>query len=140
MTATCSIPPQHFSALSMTHAGARGETESQMTDTLRFSLPQDRLHPTFNVLDQELATRGRRGEDGEGKGFSLNIANAVWGQKDHEFLEAFLDTLADSYGAGVRPLDFRGSPEESQDRHERLGRGTHGRPIKDLIPPTSSTL
>ena len=32
-------------ALAMTYAGARGETERQMEDTLRFLLPQDKLHP-----------------------------------------------------------------------------------------------
>ena len=43
-------------ALAMTYAGARGETEQQMADALHFTLPQDRLHPAFNVLDQALAT------------------------------------------------------------------------------------
>ena len=37
-------------ALAMTYAGARGETERQMADTLHFLLPQDRLHPAFNDL------------------------------------------------------------------------------------------
>ena len=32
-------------ALAMTYAGARGETERQMADTLHFALPQDALHP-----------------------------------------------------------------------------------------------
>ena len=44
-------------ALSMTYAGAGGRTASQMADTLRFSLPQDRLHPAFNALSHELASR-----------------------------------------------------------------------------------
>ena len=47
-------------ALAMTYAGARSDTESQMADTLHFRLPQDRLHPTFNALDLELASRGKR--------------------------------------------------------------------------------
>ena len=41
-------------ALAMTYAGARGETEQQMADTLHFILSQDRLHPAFNSLDIEL--------------------------------------------------------------------------------------
>ncbi len=45
-------------ALAMTYAGARGETEDQMANTLRFVLPQNRLHATFNALDLELASRG----------------------------------------------------------------------------------
>ena len=45
-------------ALAMTYAGARGETEQQMADSLQFTLPQDSLHPAFNALDLELASRG----------------------------------------------------------------------------------
>ena len=44
-------------ALAMTYAGARGDTETQMADTLHFDLPQDSLHPTFNSLDLELASQ-----------------------------------------------------------------------------------
>jgi serpin B len=34
-------------ALAMTYAGARGKTEEQMAQTLRFWLAQERLHPAF---------------------------------------------------------------------------------------------
>ena len=121
-------------ALAMTYAGARGETERQMAETLRFRLPQERLHPTFNALDLQLASRGdgARGEDDEG--FRLNIANAVWGQEDYDFLDAFLDVLAESYGAGVRPMNFREAPEESRVRiNDWIAEQTEDR-IKDLIP------
>ena len=121
-------------ALAMTYAGARGETERQMAETLRFRLPQERLHPTFNALDLQLASRGdgARGEDDEG--FRLNIANAVWGQEDYDFLDAFLDVLAESYGAGVRPTNFREAPEESRVRiNDWIAEQTEDR-IKDLIP------
>ena len=68
-------------ALAMTYAGARGDTEQQMADTLRFTLPNNQLHPAFNWLDIELASqsKGAKGKD-EG-GFRLNIVNAIWGQK-----------------------------------------------------------
>ena len=122
-------------ALAMTYAGARGETERQMADTLRFLLPQDRLHPAFNNMDLQLASRqgGTHGRDAAG--FRLNIVNAFWGQRDYEFLEAFLDVLAENYGAGVRPVDFVGAPEESRLKiNDWVADQTQGR-IKDLIPP-----
>ena len=121
-------------ALGMTYAGARGETERQMADTVHFLLPQDRLHPAFNALDIDLASRGG-GTVGNGdEGFTLNIANAVWGQKDYEFLAPFLDVLAENYGAGVRPIDFEGSPEQSRIRiNDWVADQTEDR-IKDLIP------
>ena len=121
-------------ALAMTYAGARGETERQMGETLRFSLPQDSLHPAFNALDQELASRGADLQGRDGDGFRLNMVNAVWGQRGHDFREAFLDVLAESYGAGVRPANFRGAPKESRIAiNDWVAEKTDDR-IRDLIP------
>ncbi len=120
-------------ALAMTYAGARGETESQMADTLHYLLPQERLHTSFNSLDLELASMADAPEE-ESDAFTLNLANAVWGQHDYEFLPPFLDVLAENYGAGVRPADFVGSPEESRVRiNDWVAERTEDR-IKDLIP------
>ena len=64
----------------------------------------------------------------------MNIANAFWGQRGYEFLEAFLDVLAESYGAGVRPVDFVGAPEESRlTINDWVADHTEDR-IRDLIP------
>ena len=121
-------------ALAMTYAGASGETERQMADTLHYLLPQDRLHPAFNSLDLELASRGEGQQGKDDKGFRLNIANAVWGQEDYQFLGAFLDVLAESYEAGVRPMDFRSAFEESRVRiNDWVAKQTEDR-IKNLIP------
>ena len=127
-------------ALAMTYAGARGETEQQMADTLHFILSQDRLHPAFNGLDLALARRGEGAEGKDGEGFRLNIVNALWGQEDadnkhpYEFLSEFLDVLAENYGAGLRPLDFVNAPEESRVTiNDWVSDQTEGR-IEDLIP------
>ena len=127
-------------ALAMTYVGARGETQVEMADVLHFTLSQERLHPAFNALDQELAQRGE-GAEGKGeadsrgaKGFRLNIANAIWGQEDYRFLDTFLDILAQNYGAGLRTLDFAGSPEESRVAiNDWVNEQTEGK-IEDLIP------
>ncbi|MEA3375385.1 MAG: serpin family protein [Chloroflexota bacterium] len=120
-------------ALAMTYAGARGETEEQMAEALRFKLPQEDLHPAFNALDQELAQRGEGAEGKDGEGFRLNIANAIWGQEDYEFLSTFLDVLAENYGAGLRVLDFAGAPEESRVAiNDWVSEQTEGK-IEDLL-------
>ena len=122
-------------ALAMTYAGAGGQTASQMANTLRFSLPQDRLHAAFNDLDLQLASRGADVQSQDGEGFRLNVVNAVWGQQGHPFQEAFLDVLAESYGAGVRTADFRETPEESRLAiNGWVAENTEDR-IKNLIPP-----
>jgi serpin B len=121
-------------ALAMTYAGAGGETEKQMADALHYTLPQDRLHPTFNALDQELAGRGEGAAGQDGDGFRLNIANAIWGEKSYTFLDAFLDTLARNYGAGLRVLDFAGAPEEARVAiNQWVSERTEGK-IEELIP------
>jgi len=122
-------------ALAMTYAGANNETAQQMADTLQFMLDQDSLHAAFNWLDAQLASRGQGAQGKDEKGFRLNIANAIWGQKDYEFLSAFLDVLAENYGAGLRILDFITETEASRLAINRwVYNQTEGR-IKDLIPP-----
>lgn len=121
-------------ALAMTYAGARGDTEKQMADTLQFYLFQNQLHPAFNSLDQELAGRGEGAQGKDGEGFRLNIVNAIWGQKDYVFLTSFLDILAKNYGAGLRILDFINETEPSRIAiNDWISDETEGR-IEDLIP------
>ena len=122
-------------ALAMTYAGARGQTEQEMADTLHFTLPQDRLHPAFNGLDLELASRGQGAEGTDEQPFRLNIANAIWGQEGYSFLEEFLDTLAENYGAGLRLVDFEREAEKARVTiNDWVSDETEGK-IKDLIPP-----
>jgi len=121
-------------ALAMTYAGARGETELQMADTLHFTLSQDQLHNAFNGLDLELTARGEGAEGKDGEGFRLNIVNEIWGQRDYKFLGEFLDVLAENYGAGLRLLDFINAPEEARITiNDWVSDQTEGR-IEDLIP------
>ncbi|MFO0585981.1 MAG: serpin family protein [Polyangiaceae bacterium] len=102
-------------ALAMTWAGAKGKTESDMAATLGFTLPQDKLHPAFNGLDQALASRGKNAKASDGMGFRLKIANALWGQVGFPFEQPFLDTLAVNYGAGMHIVDYETDPAGSVD-------------------------
>ena len=121
-------------ALAMTYAGARGETERQMADTLHYLLTQDKLHPAFNALDMELASRGEGAQGKDDEGFRLNVANTVWGQDGCTFASGFLDALAQSYRAGVRLLDFLESPEGSRVIINDWIRDQTEERIKDVIP------
>jgi len=117
-------------ALAMTFAGARTETESEMAATLHYRLPQERLHPAFNTLDTALTSQG----SGQGEGaFQLNIANAIWGQEGFEFLPAFLDTLAENYGAGLRTVDFAQVEAARRIINGWVSDQTQGK-IEELIP------
>jgi serpin B len=118
--------------LTMTSAGARGQTGQQMAQTLHSAFPQERLHRAANALDQALSSRAA-GEDG----FHLEIANSIWGQQGFVFQPEFLDTLATNYGAGLRLLDFKTAPEPSRATiNATIAQQTHDK-ITDLLPAGS---
>ena len=122
-------------ALGMTYAGARGETEQQMAETLHFDLPQDALHPAFSTVSLDLDSRGGDKEDNDPSAFRLNVSNALWGQQGYQFLDEFTTVVGENYGAAVRPTDFVGQPEESRIRiNDWIANETEGL-ITDIIPP-----
>jgi serpin B len=131
-------------ALAMTYAGARGETERQMAETLHFAaLGQDCLHPAFNALARELTSRGEgtgdTNETDEADRFRLHVANALWGQDGYGFLPEFLDNIVENYGVGVQTADFIDAPEQARETINRwASEETEGR-IEDLLPPGSIT-
>ncbi len=130
-------------ALAMVYAGARGQTERQMAETLHFDLPQEQLHPAFNTLDLALDSRGHAttrevsGESVEEVAFRLNTANAVWGQAGYSFRPEYLDLLALSYGAGVRLVDFQANaPAAVGAINQWVSEETEGR-IREVVDELS---
>ena len=121
-------------ALAMTYAGARSETAQQMAEALNFALSQEGLHPAFNSLDLALASRGQNVRIDQGTKFQLNVANSIWGQQGFEFLDEFLDRLAENYGAVMRLVDFVRAPEESRVLINRWVEEQTEDRIEDLIP------
>ncbi len=128
-------------ALAMTYAGAAGQTAGQMRPTLHFTLPDERLHAAFNALDTRLTTREQTDELGVPPEslFTLRQANALWGQRDHTFRPAFLDLLAQHYGAGLRVLDFKRAPEPARAQINAWVEEQTQQKIKDLMPDGSIT-
>jgi serpin B len=121
-------------ALAMTYAGANTNTETQMADTLRFTLSEERLHTAFNAVDLALSSRGDGAQGQDGEGFRLKVVNATWGKPDYPFLDEYLDVLAVNYGAGMRLLDFANNPEASRIAiNEWVEQETEDK-IKNLIP------
>ncbi|MHC4780164.1 MAG: serpin family protein, partial [Planctomycetota bacterium] len=127
------------SALAMTCAGARGETEKEMKGTLHYALARNRLHPAMGALMKDLNTRkvkGRwSGDPNAGKRpFELVVANSLWGQKGFSFEKGFLDLTKKSYEAGLTELDFAKETEKARlTINGWVEKKTKDR-IKDLIP------
>jgi len=123
------------SALAMTYAGAAGETAKEMAQVFHFPQDENYLHSGFNALGQYLeGLSDLEIPKDQGDPFQLNIANAIWGQKDFHFEQGFLDTLAVNYGAGLRLLDYIQDPEKSrQTINDWVSDQTQAK-IQDLIP------
>lgn len=98
-------------ALAMLYAGAATTTAAQMADALHFSLPAPRLHAAFNALDQALTSPAASNP----AAFRLAIANSIWIQDNFTILPAYLDTLAENYGAGLFVENFATSPDLARE-------------------------
>jgi len=120
-------------ALTMTYAGARGQTAEEMAAVLGLALPDEQVHPAMNALDLAL----HAGEDLDLDSYEPPIfrsANALWGQDGLGFEEEFLETLAANYGAGMRVTDFAETEEARLAINAWVEEQTEDR-IKDLIKP-----
>jgi serpin B len=122
-------------AFSLAYVGAQGETETQMAETLNF-LPQETQHPAFNAIESRMSGLGEKDGGGPSPPFRLNVANSAWGQEGFRFEQAYLETLAEQYGAGMRPTDF-GQPERASEEINAWVEDETEDRIKDLVTPES---
>ncbi len=132
-------------ALAMTHAGARGDTRSQMREVLRYTLEDEALHGAFDTLQQELAERGedvnpaasageKYGDEDDPVPFELSLVNALWGQEDVPFKDQYLDVLTASFGAGFQEVDYTADPEAVRQEINGWVAGETNERIENLLP------
>ena len=135
-------------ALAMTYAGARGQTERQMAEVLHFPTAtgnvegdpnkastervdspwsQERFHSMFGAIIKDLNARGEKG------GYELTVANALWGQKGYGFLKEFLELVKTNYGGGLNEVDFVDETETARQAiNDWVEKETNGK-IENLI-------
>ncbi len=117
-------------ALAMTYAGATGETQKQMAEVLHFTVPESELNQAMDRIRKSLLADKK-------KGYQLQVANRLWGQKGHEFLPEFLQMTRKFYGAELGVLDFAQDAESArQEINQWVGKQTEDK-IKDLLPVNS---
>lgn len=114
------------SALSMTAAGAKGETLSEMSKTLHLSEDAN-THPAFAALFGQINAKANAG-------YELSIANALWGQKGFPFRPEFKDVVAKNYQGGLRDVDFHQPGSAAGAINHWCAAETKDR-IKDLVSP-----
>ena len=126
-------------ALAMTKVGARGQTLEEMDAVLHTGIIED-YNAALNALDQAVASRAGevkfgRPEDGDPSVIELGTANALWGQSGFPFEQDFLDTLAESFGAGMNLLDNVNATEEARERINGWVSEQTAERIPELIKP-----
>lgn len=115
-------------ALGMTYAGARGNTEKEMAEALHFSLEQPALHPAFGRLAAQMRTAQRNG-------IRLHMANSLWPQRDYPFQPDFIALIERHHGAQVTAVDYRGAPGPACDTINRWVNKATADKIADLLQP-----
>ncbi|WP_457751019.1 serpin family protein [Thermococcus sp.] len=113
-----------FIALSMAYEGARGETAREMMSVLHLPENDSLRRSEFRTL--LLETKDLSGTE-------LNIANALWVQRDYPIRESYVSVIRNYYLGDVREVDFKSDPTGA----ERLINGwveneTKGK-IKNLV-------
>ncbi len=122
------------SALGMTDAGAKGETDLQIRQALQVDLIGEDFHAGINGLDLSLKSHSLVAENVE-----LKTVNSIWSQRDLMLQVNFLDLLSRHYDAGINILDFMLEPETSRlIINKWISEQTQQR-IKDLLPEGAIT-
>ncbi|KAG9347880.1 hypothetical protein JZ751_003897 [Albula glossodonta] len=73
------------SALAMVYLGARGNTATQMSQTLHFHKAEDDIHAGFRKLISDL--------NKENAPYALSLANRLYGEQSFQFVEAELEPV-----------------------------------------------
>ena len=125
-------PFSTLTALGMTAAGANGTTADQMADVLSISDDSDAWHTALGALSRDL--------NGElGRGYTLNIANRLFGQQDYPFETSFLTLVDDAYDAPLEEWDFVSDPSGGRDHINGWVDDQTNDRIVDLLPSTAIT-
>jgi serpin B len=119
-------PNSISTALAMTYGGAKNNTATEMASVMHFNLSNERLNAAYAARLNDL--------NATGKGYELNVANALWGQKGFAWQKDFIDSNERYYDAGLNELDFAQTEQARQTINAWVEKNTHDK-IKDLIQP-----
>jgi len=120
------------SALSMTMAGAKGTTADELRAVLHTGDDTAAWHSGLGALTRDL--------NGDlGRGYTLHVANRLFGQTGYAFETDFLGICADDYGAPLQEWDFLTDPDGGRlEVNAWVADQTNDR-IQDLLPAGSVT-
>lgn len=117
-------------AIAMVYAGTLEKTEEEIAQVLHFTLGKEKVHEYFKMLKNYLVDGAAR------RGYTLNIANALWVKPGYPLLEDFMAVIAASYGGALFETDFSKPGVAAGQINGWISQQTNFM-IKDLIDPTS---
>jgi len=112
-----------FSALSMTYAGAKGDTKSQMESVLHLDHNLS-IHESFKSLLALTAVEAN----------TYKIANSVWPQNGYGFSDDYLYTVQKAYGAQVNLENYESDANTAEKEINAWVKEETEGMITDLIP------
>jgi serpin B len=130
-------------ALAMAHAGADGETKTEIQRVLHLTGPDEAVAKEFATLAGQLQTMAETSKKrvtdakkwgGPSTPIEINIANRLFVQQSFALSKAFTSHLADLYRAPLQQLDFRKSAEKSRGVINQWVEQQTRKKIRDLIP------
>lgn len=138
-------PLSIHAALSMTYAGARGETAEQMREVLAFEYAPDEgiehaaYHQLLTALNDVPTTAFDTVENGERTTverpvFELVVANRLWGQQGFSWNSGYIGLTEREYLAGLQEVNFRTDAEGARNTINGWIEETTRERIKNLIP------
>jgi len=113
-------------ALAMTYEGARGKTAEEIQSVFHFPKDDKIRRPAFAKIYNEINKKDKK--------YKLSTANALWAQKDYQFLSDYFSLTEKYYGGKVTNLDFIKDPEGSRLTINSWVEEQTNNKIKDLIP------
>ena len=115
------------SALAMTYEGAREKTAEEMAATLHLQKDDAARRSAFASLYEQFNQKD--------PGYALSTANALWVQKDYQFLKEYLDTIETYYHGKASNVDYITATEEARKTINTWVEANTNNKIKDLIQP-----
>ncbi|XP_034773877.2 serpin B6-like isoform X1 [Acipenser ruthenus] len=86
------------SALAMVYLGARGNTASEMAQSVCFNKSKDDVHSGFSTLISDINKQGAP--------YKLCLANRLYGEKSFDFVKEFIQDTKKFYQAELEAVDF----------------------------------
>lgn len=114
------------SALVMTYEGAKGETAEEMRSVFYFPEDDNIRRTEYAAMIDEINKKDKK--------YKLHTANALWAEKDYQFLDEYFEIVERYYKGKATNLDFKKNAEKARITINNWVEEKTNNKIKDLIP------